>query len=281
MKWFQVDSDTPDDPKIKAIIRVGLPNPTPGQAAAGALLLLWCYVANHGGGDPGEGVDTEGMPLPLGEMADECLFEDQAQLVLWLDFLAAKRHIDPERWNANQTVVLPAMRHRADSYAKSKGRERRDFTRTGENPPGSSLQNKQTNNTPQTSDLFELAGAGAVTLKPEDLVGCWNQHRVQGPAVRQITDSRRTAYRKALQIEPNLGRWADLFMWIETQKWMNASGTGDHPTWRADLDFVTKPKQIGKLFDRMAADARRGPVSTGGTGRVAPTPGKFAGVDDD
>lgn len=280
MKWFQVDSDTPNDPKIKAIIKVGLPHPTPGQAAAGALLLLWCYIADHGGGDPGEGVDGDGLPLPLGEMADECHFPATEDLIAWLDFLASKRHIDHERWQANQTVVLPAMRNRADAYARSKGRgDDRKLARPGENSP---LQHKTgQHTTAQDQDLFALAGDGAVTLKPEHLAEVWNQHRTQGPAVRQITDSRRTAYRRALQIEPDLVKWGLLVQWIETQKWMNASGTGDHPTWRADLDFVTKPKQIGKLFDRMAADRGRAPVSTGGTGRVAPAPGKFSGTDDD
>lgn len=279
MKWFQVDSDTPNDPKIKAILRTGLADPTPGQAAAGALLLLWCYIADHGGGDPGEGVDGEGLPLPLREMADECLFPSQESFIDWLTLLCSKRHIDPERWAANQTVVLPAMRTRADAYAKSKGRgEQRKLARPGENSP---LQDKQDNTNNTAPDLFALAGDGPVTLTPEHLVQVWNDHRKQGPAVRQITDSRRTAYRRALQIEPDLAKWAALVQWMETQAWMNASGSGDHPTWRADLDFATKPKQIGKLFDRMAADRNRAPAKTGGTGRVAPTPGKFSGADDD
>lgn len=286
MKWFQVDSDTPNDPKIKAIIRAGLPTPAGGQAAAGALLLLWCYIADHGSGVPGEGVDGNGLPLPLSEMADECLFDQEAQLATWLDFLAVKRHIDPERWAANKTVVLPAMRTRADSYAKSKGRgdDGRKLARPGKDSPLQDNTNKH-DNTEQDPQggLFALT-PDELKVTADDLMKVWNDHRKQGPTIRQLTDDRRRACLTALRLEPNLTRWAALVDWIESQDWMNASGRGEHPNWRADLEFILRPKQVLKLFERMDADLARRGTNGGRNGRTDPEPGKFAqavGKDDD
>lgn len=275
MKWFQVDSDTPNDPKVKAIIRKGLDPPDKGQAAAGALLLLWCYVADHGGGQPGEGVDGDGMPLPLAEMADECLFPTVEDLTTFLTFLADKHHIDPDRWTGG-VVFLPAMMKRADGYAKSKGRGEK-LPRPGENQP---LQHKTRHDTtPQTDQTGGTALPGFEPPTAEDLVALWNRCRTKGPGVRGLDDKRRRAIGDALKAEPDLATWQRVISWCDVQKGMNAPGTGKYPNWRMDIDFLVKKGQLLRLQERMSADGPHG----GGGGRVQPTPGKFAAAaqDDD
>lgn len=289
MKWFQCDSDSPGDPKIKAIIRRGLKteNWNGGQAAAGALWLLWCYVANHGAGLPGEGVDGDGLPLPLVEMADECLFDSVDDLKAFLNFLAEKRHIDPDKWDASGLVCLPAMASRADAYAKSKGRKVPQpvetlpgTSRPGENSP---LQhNTRQDTTKKTAPL--PSGSGELLLEPpaegkpkptaEDLQATWNQHRTKGPKVLQLDEKRIKAFLAALKDQPDLAKWAAVIQWIDKDPMANAPGTGQYPTWRLDLDFLVKPGNLQKRFERMQA-ALANPTSAA-SGRVAPTPGKFA-----
>lgn len=295
MKWFQVDSDTPDDPKIKAVIRRGLAgatwvagSPSGGQAAAGALLLLWCYVANHGGGDPGVGVGSDGEPLPLNEMADELLFDSQADLERFLDFLAEKRHIDPDAWT-RRLVVLPAMSKRADAYARSKGRAkstpvqeapaatkpaRAKRAKPGEKSPGLSLT-VQTVPTAPTDQEHQLTLQPSVPAgpTPADLVALWNRLRTQGPKVQQITDARAKAYAAALKAQPDLKVWDAVIRWVETQPWCNAKGTGAHATWRLDLDHLAQPGKLQRAKERMDGDK---PTTSRATGRVAATPGKYA-----
>ncbi|MGE0430521.1 MAG: hypothetical protein AB7P11_21165 [Hydrogenophaga sp.] len=296
MKWFQVDSDTPDDPKIKAVIRRGLPSPNPGQAAAGALLLLWCYVANHGGGAPGIGVDSDGQPLPLGEMADELLFDSQADLERFLDFLAEKRAIDPAAWADQRMVMLPAMAKRADAYARSKGRpapapkppapapKPPGRAKSGEKSPGSALT-VPTVPTVQHQETEEgqlaLTPALPAGPTPEDLVQVWNRHRLQGPKVQQLTDVRRRAYAAALKAAPDLRVWEAVIRWVETQPWCNAKGTGDHANWRLDLDHLAKPGKLQTAKERMDGDRNGAGRSAAASGRVAATQGKYAGAGHD
>lgn len=302
MKWFQVDSDTPDDPKIKAVIRRGLAGapwvfdqPNGGQAAAGALLLLWCYVANHGGGDPGIGVGSDGEPLPLGEMADELLFDTQAALERFLDFLAEKKAIDPDAW-ARKLVILPAMAKRADAYARSKGRgkepgpgkepppagkKKPGRAKSGEKSPGSAptVQTPPTVQNQNAGGQLALVPPAAAGASPEDLVALWNRLRVQGPKVQQLTEPRRRAYLAALKAAPDLAVWDAVIRWVETQPWCNAKGTGDHANWRMELDYLAKPGKLQRAKERMDGDRNGGTVRAA-TGRVAAAPGKYAGAAD-
>ncbi len=117
MKWYQVDSDAPNDPKVRGLLRTG------GQQAAGGLFLLWCFIANHGKGDPGLGVRTGGGALDLGEMADECYFASSAELRAFLDRLAERNLIHAEVWRQREIVFLPAMWNRLAAYYRSKARK--------------------------------------------------------------------------------------------------------------------------------------------------------------
>lgn len=276
MKWFQLDSDTPNDPKVKAIIRRGLPTPVPGQAAAGALLLLWCYIANHGSGSPGHGVNGSGEPLPLDEMADECLFGSVPELVAFLDFLAEKRHIEPETWHEQRIVLLPAMQQRADAYARSKGRDKAGPEQTGRGKAGGKLPVE-----PPTSqtDTVQLEPEKEQELfpgpTPAELVAEWNKLRTKGPKVDRITQQRKGQYSKALREHPNLDEWRKVITWLDGESWANAPGTGQYPSWRADLDYLTRPGKMQKALERAAA----APIQGGSKGRVTAPKGKYAHVN--
>lgn len=124
MKWFQVDSDTPNDPKIKRLIQDGLLTGGPDKAAAsmGHLFLLWCYVAGYGESEPGLAVRADGTSLPHEEMAHEALFPNEDGLFEFLGVLADRGLIHPNLWRQRRTVLLPAMWGRACEYYQQKQR---------------------------------------------------------------------------------------------------------------------------------------------------------------
>lgn len=125
--WFQLETNAPNDPKLKAIIRRG------GQAWAGATLLLWCYIGSHGRGEPGLGVRADGTPLHIRELASECHFTDAdgtpnpEAAERFLDFLAEQEHIHAGLWRDKRIVFLPAMWTRLTNYARTKGRQGSQF----------------------------------------------------------------------------------------------------------------------------------------------------------
>jgi hypothetical protein len=124
MRWYQVDSDTPNDPKIKRLMAeaAALEGPEAAAGQVGHLFLIWCFVANHGA-EPGMGVKADGSPLDLDDMAYETAFGHQTKLRAFLDLLASRGLIGAAEWQQG-IVFLPAMKTRADAYAKSKGAAR-------------------------------------------------------------------------------------------------------------------------------------------------------------
>lgn len=110
MKWFQVDADTPNDPKIRAIVRdVGLD-------ALGGLFLIWCHIADHGK-KPGWSLDSLGHPIPEAELMEvsRLPLEKWANLVKKCVELG---HFQPQAWQKRKVIALPAMCRRADTYTK-------------------------------------------------------------------------------------------------------------------------------------------------------------------
>jgi hypothetical protein len=282
VRWFQVDSDAPDDPKIKALIRRGLTDgggPAGAAQAVGHLFLLWCYVANHGAGLPGWGVKDDGSPLPLGEMADECLLDEPA-LRSFLDFLADKEHIDTAQWTQHQTVVLPGMTRRADAYARSKGRGKSTPERPGGDDAGEAGRkvahdgpDSPLHTTPHQTipnpDLLQGVGPG----QAEGVVQLWNDTRRPGPKVAKLTDDLRRKILRTLATVANLDDWKRVIEYLNGQAWANASGTGEHASYRANLQLLLRPGKLTELLDRANAPAGRPAV-----GRTAVIPGKFAGL---
>jgi hypothetical protein len=112
MKWFQLDSDTPNDPKIRAVLDRF------GNAGFGALVRLWCFIASQGK-RPGQSVGSSGRKIPKAYLiAATGLTESDFDLLL--SELLQNGHIAEQRWEKNGIVDLPAMRRRADTYTRRK-----------------------------------------------------------------------------------------------------------------------------------------------------------------
>lgn len=298
MKWFQVDSDTPNDPKIKRLLDRSAQadgGPSGAAEAMGRLFLLWCFIANHGQGDPGMAVKADGSPLDWADMAYECRFRDELQLKAFLAEVAMLKLIDPAQWLLG-IVFLPAMRKRADDYAKRKGRGsdpgRGDSGPVGEpgGKRGTAGQDRPIQDT-TTQDTTTQKGSGSADLladagedNADALVRIWNTERKPGPSVRDVTPQRRERYRRALKAKPDLSDWRTVIVWLNGQPWCNAKGGGDHPTWRATLDWLAKPGKLAEYLDKVATErpARDGVVGRQ-KGRTGYRPGEFAQAlgDDD
>jgi hypothetical protein len=110
MKWFQLDSDMPQDPKIRAVIRAL------GPAGVGGLVGVWCHVARHGN-YPGRAVDREYQPLPLDDIADASLLPRE-QFQQLLEICLGTGHFQREAWQRCRGIWIPAMERRGDTYAK-------------------------------------------------------------------------------------------------------------------------------------------------------------------
>lgn len=293
MKWYQVDSDTPNDPKIKRLLETSR-----GPEAAtliGHLFLLWCFVANHGHGDPGHGITADGEPLDLSDMAYECRFQGDHDLRVFLDRLASLKLIDPARW-ADGFVFLPAMKKRADTYARSKGRGPAGGSRAnaGESggtttriTPDQPLQDttRQDTTNPEDQNLRGsadppdlLADAGATSV--DALVRLWNDTRKPGPSIGKISPQRRAGFGRALKAQPDLAEWRTAILWLNGQRWCNGQGSGDHPNWRATLDWLAKPGKLAEYLDKARGDRPASPDGTVGRnaakGRTGYRPGQFA-----
>lgn len=288
LKWFQVDSNSPHDPKISPIIR------RRGQAGAGAIYLLWCYVAQHGKLQPGLAVRDDGGPRPLREAADECFFEGVDDLKVFLDDLADRQHLHGQLWADKGIIFLPAMWTRSNTYLKwKKGKAATRFesvdqvvaavldgtivAKAGKPAATKGPKGRPTRQTKQTGQTQQdtLLGPGAGQV--EGLVTLWNAERKPGPQVREITPDRRKQYGRALVVHPNLADWAKVIRHLNGEKWANAPGDGDHPTWRADLDWLTGSGKLGRYLEKLAtlgggraADGRN--AAKGTTGRK---PGEF------
>ncbi len=292
MRWYQVDSDTPNDPKIKRLLRDAAEPGTqlPGPATTmGHLFLVWCFVANHGA-QPGMGVKADGTPLDLDDMAFDAMFPTAGHLRRFLTDMAERGLVGKDEWEQG-IVFLPAMKARADAYAKSKGRGEPGPSGPGRGKSGPSghrrapagekgpihhttgqdttPEDHDDQPAPAVPDLLNDAGEDNV----DALVRIWNTERQPGPTVRDVTPQRRARYQKALKARPDLSDWRLVIAWLNGQKWCNAAGTGDHPSWRADLDWLAKPGNLARYYDKAQADRpfmqRRDGAAAGLEGRNA------------
>jgi hypothetical protein len=135
MKWFKFLTALPSDPQLKRTFRHidargaqfdGVsPVAVEKQRTFGAFTLLCCYIGNYGSSrEPGVGVQADGTPLPLVDMAAECCFFDEhgnehvEALVRWLDRCADDDLIDAARWRNERVVSIPYMQGNADEYTQ-------------------------------------------------------------------------------------------------------------------------------------------------------------------
>lgn len=110
MKWFQVDSDTPNDPRITAVCR------ELGPEGMGGLFFLWCYIADHGA-KPGRSIDSTGRPFPLTDLREASRLEEQKFSTL-VDICVRSGHFKKDAWTKRQEISIPAMKRRADTYTR-------------------------------------------------------------------------------------------------------------------------------------------------------------------
>lgn len=110
MKWFQLDADAPDDPKIRAVVRAL------GVEGFGGLVGLWCHVAKHGR-RPGQAIDSSGAPLPVDDLvaATGLPAEKFDELVT---VCTKTGHFRRDAWELYRGIWIPAMERRADRYAQ-------------------------------------------------------------------------------------------------------------------------------------------------------------------
>ena len=110
MKWFQLDSDMPDDPKIRAVARAL------GVEGIGGLVGVWCHVAKHGR-RPGQGIDSRGAALPLDDLiAASLLAPDKFHALI--DVCTRTGHFRRDAWERHRGIWIPAMERRADRYTR-------------------------------------------------------------------------------------------------------------------------------------------------------------------
>jgi hypothetical protein len=114
IKWFQLESDMPHDPKIRAVTR------ELGPAGLGGLMGTWCHVARHGS-YPGRGIDSRGQPLDLDDLREASLLtvDEFARLVA---ICVRTGHFKREPWEQYRGIWIPAMERRADRYAKEQAK---------------------------------------------------------------------------------------------------------------------------------------------------------------
>jgi hypothetical protein len=110
MKWFQLDTDTPQDPKIRAVTRAL------GPAGLGGLVGVWCHVAKYGR-YPGRGIDRDDEPLPLDDLLEASLLPGEAFHHL-VDICLKTGHFQRAAWQQRRGIWIPAMERRGDTYTK-------------------------------------------------------------------------------------------------------------------------------------------------------------------
>jgi hypothetical protein len=116
VKWFPLDSDNINDPKIKTLLRLR------GRDGYGGWMMLCSYVADHGGSEPGLGFKADGDLLDLDEIRDELLFDTDADLLGFIDCLADRKLIHAPLWTEKKIIFIPGMWNRQVAYARGKGR---------------------------------------------------------------------------------------------------------------------------------------------------------------
>lgn len=147
MKWFQVDSDTPGDFRIKAVIR------DMGNRGMGALFRLWCHIADHGS-QPGRSIDAKGKPIPVEELIDATAASDfDAQdFHKLVGICVASGHFNRQAWERKKEILIPAMVDRADTYTRRKVRRKVEHG-------SKSVRTVFPNNTVQDSTTQDLKAA--------------------------------------------------------------------------------------------------------------------------
>jgi hypothetical protein len=110
MRWFQLDSDTPEDPKIQDILA------TFGNAGFGALVRLWCFTAKHGA-RPGWTIDSRGRPIRRSFLVAATGLSDR-DFDLLIGQSRENKLVNVRMTKRGPVFWFPAMSRRTDEYTK-------------------------------------------------------------------------------------------------------------------------------------------------------------------
>ena len=306
MRWFQVDTDTSNDDRIRAIVRRVKAERFPGLAAAwvrvavhGFLLDLWCLTASQAGArEPGFCEIKPGRPYSVESIAEQCHVTAAFAAVV-LAAAAAEGHIDQTQWAAG-LVYFPGMAKRADEYTKKKLARVNQPTASGqlsvESPaPGPTVSRHKRKNTvnvnvsvPQDRSTDQLLREDQ-DLGPsqiDQVVMLWNTHTTAPiPKVdpKRLSHDRQAAIQQALKVRANLDDWRRVIVWLDGKFWAKRPGRNPeykrhHPNWVATFDWFLKPGKLQKLFEQMTAEASTPHTAAAATGgdRSKAKGGKYA-----
>lgn len=295
MKWFRVDSNTPGSRTARALDR------QMGNAGLGAMLKLWCYVAERGGADPGRAVDSDGHAFTDEDFRDATGL-NEAEWETFLAILIDKGHIDRRLWESERVLYLPGMLKRADETTQRRMRDEasKSRDRSTEEPPadvvpftpanagdapadaGIAPATVQDSTGQDTTDRkIEAAGAAAPGLfsdlpapavgpTPERLfVDAWNAEARKLPQVRTMNEQRRKRIRAVAKVF-TIEQLRELFAYLNADPFYNGDKpSADYPNFHADLDFVIQPGKVDRLMGRMETAKRRAGIAPAGGVKVA------------
>lgn len=144
MKWFKLDSDTPNDPKIRSVLAKF------GNDGFGILIRLWCYIAAHGTRKPGWSLDSLGKPIDKPVLIEAAGTSEENFDELMRECIR-NGHFLKKPWKKRNVIAIPAMSRRADTYTHrhvrtnfeqtsnkvllEEKRRRREENKTPLNPP--------------------------------------------------------------------------------------------------------------------------------------------------
>lgn len=115
MKWIQVDTDMPHDPRIQGVLQRF------GNAGLGMLVRLWCFIGAHGKRKPGWSLDSRGKPIGTDQIAI-AIGADVNETDSFLHELVQNGHVQKKTRRNAVIYHIPAMSTRADTYAKRRVR---------------------------------------------------------------------------------------------------------------------------------------------------------------
>lgn len=90
----------------------------------------------------------------------------------------------------------------------------------------------------------------------DEIAAAYNATMTRLPRVREMTDARKRAIRRAWEESPQRrsveGFWLPYFEECESSDFHNGTGpyTNGHEKWRPDFDFLVQPKTIVKVYER-------------------------------
>ena len=263
MKWYRMDSDTPNHPTSRRVIR------KLGNEGFGALVRLWCFAAQYGKGEtPGRCVDSDGDSIQLEDLVDASGLTDE-QFRALVAVLLDTKCIDTEAWESRKEMSFPGMTTRADEYTKKVkrnsvvrghplfGHDTDKIQKTLPRVQDSTVQEIREEESTEGSPL--LLKGDRHPIRPEVMMEWWNE--ITQPPISRcngLNEKRKVSCRRVLQ-ESDEAHIKEAFQMVNASKFCR--GENDRG-WKASFDWVIQPDSIlrileGKYKDRAKAGTTR------------------------